>query len=181
MSDRFYLGVDVGTSSARAAVFDGAGKRLGTSVCPIEVFHPAEDFAEHASDDVWRGVAAAVAGAMREAAVDPARVRGVGFDATCSLVVLGKDDRPVSVSPTGADAQNVIVWMDHRAIDQANRINATKHPVLRYVGGVISPEMQTPKLLWLKERMPAAYARAVNQPPPRRNVSTSVWSAWTLW
>lgn len=160
MSDRFYLGVDVGTASARAAVFDGAGKRFGTSAHPIEVFHPEEDFAEHSSEDVWRGVANAIAGAMDEAGVDASDIRGIGFDATCSLVVLGAGDQPVSVSPTGLDAQNVIVWMDHRAIDQANRINATKHPVLRYVGGVISPEMQTPKLLWLKERMPDAWKRA---------------------
>ncbi|MFO0612528.1 MAG: FGGY-family carbohydrate kinase [Polyangiaceae bacterium] len=160
MSDRLYLGVDVGTASARAAVFDANGVCLGKGARAIEVFHPEEDFAEHSSDDVWRGVVAAVAEAKREAGVDGADVRGVGFDATCSLVVLGADDAPVSVSPTGEDAQNVIVWMDHRAIEQAARINALGHPVLRYVGGVISPEMQTPKLLWLKERMPKAYARA---------------------
>ena len=50
--------------------------------------------------------------------------------------------------------------MDHRAIKQADRINATGHKVLDYVGGVISPEMETPKLLWLKERQPETYAGA---------------------
>jgi FGGY-family pentulose kinase len=66
----------------------------------------------------------------------------------------------VTVSPTGADAQNVIVWMDHRATEHAERINRSKHDVLRYVGGVISPEMETPKLLWLKENLPKTWARA---------------------
>jgi FGGY-family pentulose kinase len=50
--------------------------------------------------------------------------------------------------------------MDHRAMDQARRINARGHEVLRFVGGAVSPEMQTPKLLWLKEHAPEAWSRA---------------------
>ena len=43
------------------------------------------------------------------------------------------------------------MWMDHRGVDQAERINATKHPVLKNSGGQISVEMEPPKLLWIKE------------------------------
>lgn len=51
----------------------------------------------------------------------------------------------------GDKLKNVVMWMDHRAEDQASRITNTGHGVLRRVGGVMSPEMQPPKLLWLKE------------------------------
>jgi len=51
----------------------------------------------------------------------------------------------------GDERCNVIMWMDHRAVAEAETINRTRHPVLRSVGGSVSLEMQLPKLLWLKK------------------------------
>lgn len=161
MNQSAYLGVDVGTGSVRAGIFDASGCMLGVGVEPISVVRPAEDFVEQSSRDIWRACGVAVRRALSEAGIDPSRVAGIGFDATCSLVVLGEGDSPVTVSADGDDDQNVIVWMDHRAMDQAARINAGGHEVLRYVGGAVSPEMQTPKLLWLRERLPETWRRAV--------------------
>jgi FGGY-family pentulose kinase len=154
------LGVDVGTGSVRAALFDANGRRLGMGVQPIGIHRPADDLVEQSSDEIWRAAGIAIRAALAESGLPPSAVAGLGFDATCSLVVLDASDQPVSLSPSGDDAHNVMVWMDHRATAQAERINARGHDVLRYVGGVISPEMQTPKLLWLREEMPHAFARA---------------------
>lgn len=160
MNARFFLGIDVGTGSARAGLFDRTGRMVGAASEPIRTFRPAEDFVEQSSDDIWRACGVAVRGALAEAKVKPEDVAGVGFDATCSLVLLDEHDRPVTVSPTGRDEQNVIVWMDHRAEAEAARINAGGHEVLRYVGGVISPEMETPKLAWLATHAKESFARA---------------------
>lgn len=155
-----FLGIDVGTGSARAGIFTASGKMLGSASHPIQIWKPQPDFVEQSSEDIWQACAKAVREAIRQAKVSPGAIAGIGFDATCSLVVLDSQDRPVSVSPTGDDTQNVIVWMDHRAIAQADEINRAGHRVLRYVGNVISPEMQTPKLLWLKKNSPSAWKRA---------------------
>ena len=160
MTERAFLGIDVGTGSARAGIFDEEGRRLGLGVCPIRMWRPEEDFVEQSSEDIFWACGEAVRGALAEAGVAPDRIAGIGFDATCSLVAVDAAGGPVTVSPAGEPAQNVIVWMDHRAIGQADFINATKHEVLSYVGGVISPEMQTPKLLWLKEHLPDSWQRA---------------------
>ncbi|MEZ5412786.1 MAG: FGGY-family carbohydrate kinase [Opitutaceae bacterium] len=154
-----FLGIDVGTGSARAGLFTADGRMLGSATHAIKLWKPQPDFVEQSSDDIWAACGRAVRGALAQAKAKPEHVAGIGFDATCSLVCLDADDQPVTVSPTGKAAQNVVVWMDHRAIPQAERINKTKHAVLRYVGGVISPEMQTPKLLWLKENLPAKWRR----------------------
>lgn len=156
----YFLGIDVGTGSARAGLFDSRGHLAAAAAVPIRLWRPAPDHVEQSSEDIWTACCRATRAALRLAGVKPDAVKGIGFDATCSLVALDGDDQPVSVSVTGRREQNVIVWMDHRAIPQADRINRTRHPVLRYVGGVISPEMQTPKLLWLKENLPAAWRKA---------------------
>lgn len=158
MKDPIFLGIDVGTGSARAGLFDAAGRMLSSAKRDILLWREGAEIAEQSSDDIWSAVCAATREAV--AGADPARVAGIGFDATCSLVVLGPGGQPISVSASGDDARNIVVWMDHRAVAQAERINAQGHPVLRYVGDVISPEMETPKLLWLRETMPRTYAEA---------------------
>lgn len=157
-----FMGIDVGTGSARAGIFNAQGKMLGSHVQPIRMWKPAPDFVEQSSDDIWRACCRASKGALKQAGIgarEAACVAGVGFDATCSLVALDDNARPVTVSPSGRDEQNVIVWMDHRATAIAAEINATHHPVLRYVGGTISPEMEAPKLVWLQRHLPKSWKR----------------------
>jgi len=155
-----YIGVDVGTSSTRAGVFDEAGNLLATARHPIRIWHEAGDVVEQSSSDIWEACAKSVRAAVAEAGIAPEAVKGIGFDATCSLVVLGKDGEPVTVSASGDKERNVIVWMDHRATSEARLINETGDAVLRYVGGSISPEMEMPKLLWLKRHLRASFDAA---------------------
>jgi FGGY-family pentulose kinase len=158
-SDGILLAVDVGTGSARAGLFDANGRRLARATHPIRLERPAADHAEHSSEDIWQAVCAAVQKACKDARVDAGNVAGVSFDATCSLVALDGADRPASVSVTGDDRWNVIVWLDHRAVAQAEEATATQHAVLNYVGGVMSPEMEIPKLMWLKRQRPGQWRR----------------------
>jgi len=156
----FYIGIDVGTGSARAGIFDADGVLKAAAKREITLWHEPGDVVEQSSENIWQAIAASVREALATAGVRPEDVGGIGFDATCSLVLIGADDQPVSVSVSDDPARNIIVWMDHRATDQTRRINATNHPVLAYVGGVISPEMETPKLLWLSENKPDSFAAA---------------------
>ncbi|WP_208350061.1 FGGY-family carbohydrate kinase [Pseudaestuariivita rosea] len=161
-ADPVFIGIDVGTGSARAGLFDQTGTYLSHASSDIQLFQMAGGIAEQSSADIWRAVCASVRAAMDKAGVTAERVAGLGFDATCSMVVVGPGDDPVTISSSGDPARDVIVWMDHRAVEQAERINDQDHDVLKYVGGRISPEMQTPKLLWLKENLPNSYQQAAH-------------------
>ena len=98
--------------------------------------------------------------AVSAATADPAAIRGIGFDATCSLVVRDPAGLPVSVSTTGSREWDTIVWLDHRAVGEAEACTRCRHPVLDHVGGVMSPEMEIPKLMWLKRHKPESWQRA---------------------
>ena len=154
------IGVDVGTGSARAGVFDLQGRRRGIGTCAIRMWKPHPDWAEQSTEDIWTAIGTAVRGAMSQAGAAAADVVGIGFDATCSMAVLGANDQPLAVSASGEPGRNVIVWMDQRAVAETAEINRGGYDVLKYVGGRLSPEMQTPKLLWLKRHLPQTYNAA---------------------
>jgi glycerol kinase len=125
-----FIGVDVGSASARAGVFDDKGTLLAAARHPISIWRDADEVVGQSSRDIWSAVAACVREAVRQAGVAGAAVRGIGFDATCSLAVVDDDAWPLAVGPSEDPQRNVIMWMDHRAVAEARHINATAHPVL---------------------------------------------------
>ncbi len=159
-SERYIIGVDVGTGSARAGIFDLNGLMLASAVEPIKMWKPKPDYAEQSSDDIWRAVCKVTRSCREQADLPPEAVAGISYDATCSLVVLDRNGAPLPVNDEGAAGRNIIVWMDHRALAETEEINSAGYAVLKYVGGRLSPEMETPKLRWLKTHLPQTWASA---------------------
>ena len=93
-----FVGVDVGSASVRAGVYDRTGRRLAFGVRPIAQFHDGTAVVEQSSEDIWRQTGLAMREALSVAGVSAARVAAIGVDATCSLVAVGRDGGPVSVS-----------------------------------------------------------------------------------
>ena len=154
MNGATFVGVDVGSASVRAGVFDAEGRKLAFAVRPIQQFNPRADVFEQSSADIWRMAGEAVREAVAASGRPAEAVRGIGFDATCSLVAVGAGETPVSVAEDGDPQRDIVMWMDHRAVAEAAEINATGDPALAYVGGEVSVEMEIPKILWLARRFP---------------------------
>lgn len=150
--DVYYIGVDVGTGSARACIIDTNGIILGMSERPITRHELKANFITQNSTEIWNAICYCVKNCLRDSEVDPAEVFGIGFDATCSLVAVHEgSDEPIAVGPDFSDhKENIILWMDHRADKETNTINASGDKALKYVGGQMSIEMELPKMKWLK-------------------------------
>ncbi|KAJ6007251.1 hypothetical protein N7540_011227 [Penicillium herquei] len=150
--ENYYIGVDVGTGSARACVVDHNGNILGLASRDIKTWQPFPGYYEQSTANIWNSICQAVKELTERCGIQLSEIRGLAFDATCSLAVFSKEtDNAVSVSGSELNNdQNVILWLDHRAVKETKIINATGHPVLKYVGGAMSLEMEIPKILWLK-------------------------------
>lgn len=157
---KLLVAVDVGTASARAGVATPQGHLVGRAEFPLALNRADANFAEYDSGQIWDAVGAAVREAMRVAGARAEEAVGISFDATCSLVVRDRAGEPLPVSPGGEARWDTIAWFDHRALSEAEECTATGHRVLDFIGGVMSPEMEVPKLMWLKRHVSETWARA---------------------
>ncbi|KAL7282009.1 Pentulose kinase [Trametes coccinea BRFM310] len=155
----YYIGIDVGTGSVRAGLVKHDGTLVATRTEDTITWRDPEDHRifEQSTNNIWEGMCKCIKACLQEAKVDPSEVKGIGFDATCSLAVSDMNGEPVVVTKGDQLGQNgdrnIILWADHRAEKEAELINKTGSVVLDYVGGTMSLEMEIPKTLWLKRHM----------------------------
>ncbi|KAF9464283.1 FGGY family of carbohydrate kinase [Collybia nuda] len=154
-----YIGVDVGTGSARASLVKKDGTVVASSTQETLTYRDPNDHRifEQSTSNIWSAISRAIKKCLHDSEVPASAVKGIGFDATCSLAVTDLEGEPIIV--TKGDQlgrpgdRNIVLWADHRAEEEANLINGTGSIVLDYVGGTMSLEMEVPKILWLKNRM----------------------------
>jgi ribulose kinase len=140
----YYLGIDVGTGSARAALVKADGIVVASASQDTKTWRDPTDHRifEQSTTDVWKSVCGAVRQVIALSGVLPKHVKGIGFDATCSLAVTNWEGESIVIT-RGAQLgelgeRNIVLWADHRAEKEADLINATGSSVLDYVGGAIS-------------------------------------------
>lgn len=140
----YYIGIDVGTGSARAALVKQDGTLVASSTQDTNTWRDPKDHRifEQSTTDIWDAISKTVKAVLAEAKVSPSHVKGLGFDATCSLAVSDFEGNPITVTKGDKVGQvgerNIILWADHRAEEEADLINSTGNTVLDYVGGVMS-------------------------------------------
>jgi FGGY-family pentulose kinase len=147
-----FLGLDVGTQSVRAALYDPQGNCRAFATAPLKTTYPLPGRAEQDPVEWWQAACAAVPQAVAAAGAAPEAVAGIGLDCTACTVVACRAD--------GTPLRPALLWMDQRAYQEAEAISRTGDASLRYVSGVASPEWMLPKALWLKRHEPAVYAAA---------------------
>jgi xylulokinase len=150
MSSGALVGIDIGTSSAKGLAVDPeSGRVLATVECEYPVRSPHVGWSEQAPD-LWVKAAEDVLDGLRAAAPE---MLGIGFSGQMhGLVCLDVD---------GAVIRPAILWNDQRSAPQCEALESGdgKERLLRLTGNRALPGFTAPKVLWMRENEPAAYAR----------------------
>lgn len=143
------IGVDFGTLSVRASVFDSERGRLSTAAAdyPLHRRRDDPDYATQSHTDQMQALVKAVRQAVAEAGVPGNAIAAIALDTTGSSVI------PVdaNMQPLG----EYYLWCDHRAKSEAQEITLLAHQkkieAIEWCGGVYSHEWGFAKLLhWLR-------------------------------
>jgi len=142
-------GVDFGTLSVRAAIFDSARGRLGAGVAEYPLLRKKEDpdCATQSHADHMRALSEAMHRAIESAGIDGRMIEAIALDTTGSSVI------PVDARFEPLD--DYYLWCDHRAWKEAGEITAAARrrglQAIDWCGGIYSSEWGFAKLLhWLR-------------------------------
>lgn len=147
----YYIGIDIGTSSAKLTMIDEAGEVVKESSREYRISEPRPGWRE-IDPEVWMD---AVEEAMEELleAKDSGAVRGIG--------VTGQMHTVVFLDADGHSIRPALMWNDTRTNDRLADIRrmAAEHPRLDCISRIISTGSPAMNLLWLKENEPRNFER----------------------
>ncbi len=152
----FLLGLDIGSSSIKAALVDArTGATLGAVHAPeteMAISAPQPGWAEQDPEMWWKNCCAAVLALLRQTGADPARVTAIGISyqmhGLVALDALGQVVRPA------------IIWCDSRAVpigEAAFRALGADYCLYHYLNG--PGNFTASKLRWVRENEPERFAQ----------------------
>ena len=146
------LGIDVGTTSLKTAVFDQSGVQQASAVVEYDLLTPKTNFVEAPCDIYMDSIMAGMDKIRRSTEVDTRKIDVVGFSVQGeTLCLLDRDANPL---------KNAIIWMDNRAGSQSETLRKHFGDETCYkVTGQVSFEACWPvsKVLWVKENEPEIF------------------------
>jgi xylulokinase len=148
---KLLLGIDIGTSACKVAIFDMQGKVLAQATKAYSVYYPAPGFVEQNPDEWWQGVCSAIKEVFSKENVTAKDIAGIGVD--------GQSWAALPVDKNGVPLYNAMIWMDRRASKQSQRTldKIGFDRIFEVSGNSFDATYSTPKILWLKENRQEVY------------------------
>ena len=149
----YYIGIDASTTATKALLMDAAGRVIGVASSEYGYETPQPLWSEQLPDLWWHGTRVSIHQVMRETAVSPLSIKGIGLTGQMhGLVLLDKN---------GQLLRSAILWNDQRTAAECDEMRAVlgRERLIAITGNEALTGFTAPKILWVKNNEPEIYDR----------------------
>ena len=153
MSKDYLLGIDIGTSACKVAIFNKSGQVMASASGDYPVYYPREGWAQQKPDEWWSAVCGAIRECLKMGNIFGEQIAGIGID--------GQSWSAIAIDREGNVLTDTPIWMDTRDQEICDRLNNEigSENIFQVAGNSLQPSYTTAKILWYKENMPEVYGR----------------------
>ena len=151
--EQLLLGIDIGTSACKVALFNRRGEVLSQSNKGYPLYYPQPGWVEQDPDEWWEAICAGIREVLDNSGVRPEDIAGIGIDGqSWSAIPVDRDGNCLAKTP---------IWMDTRARDICERVKEEVgfDRIFAVAGNDFLPSYSTPKMLWFKEERPEIFEK----------------------
>ncbi|GAP13146.1 sugar (pentulose and hexulose) kinase [Longilinea arvoryzae] len=151
MTKQYLIGVDLGTSATKAAIYRADGSLVAVASREVPIYTPRPGIVEQENDDFYRTAAETVKTCLQQSGIDPREVAAIAFDSQMAGIgTVDEDFKPA----TRFDS-----WLDMRCqpyIEEMNRIGGER---VTQLTGCAPTCDHGPKILWWMHEHPQDFKR----------------------
>ena len=149
----YFLGIDIGTTGAKAVLIDINGVVVTTATIEYPMFTPYPFWAEQNPDDWWNATCKSIQNVLSQSKVNASDVKGIGLT--------GQMHGLVSIDKDGKVLYPCIMWNDQRTGQECNEITVKLgfKNLLSITGNRVLPGFTAPKIIWLRKNKPEVYSK----------------------
>ena len=151
--EKYLLGIDIGTSACKVAVFSYDGQVICSENSPYKVYYSHEGWAEQNPTEWWNAICLSIHHIWEKSNVTPSDIAGIGID--------GQGWSAIALDHSGEVLCNTPIWMDTRAADIAEELKDKigEDKIFEVCGNPIQPSYTLPKIIWYKRNVPQVYKK----------------------
>lgn len=150
---RYLLGLDIGTSGTKTALFDENGQTIATSTYGYDLFQPQIGWAEQDPEDWWNACVNGIKDVINKSGVQSTDIKGIGLSGQMhGLVLVDRDHKVI---------RNSIIWCDQRTEKECEEITKIigKERLIQITGNPVLTGFTLSKLLWIRNNEPKNYEK----------------------
>jgi xylulokinase len=151
MQKKYLIGVDLGTSGTKAALYQIDGKLIAESSVEVPLFYPKPGVVEQENEDFYASAARTVQESICSSGVEPKEIAAIAFDSQMAGIgLIGDDFKPVARFDS---------WLDMRCQPYIESMDKEAGDRITLLTGCPPTCDHGPKMLWWKNEQPTVYQR----------------------